>query len=62
MAGPDSFFLACLSIMGRAEAWLLAEGELHKHAKEVRGQHPAILTEQAWLIKDMDLLWIMARG
>ena len=27
--------------------------EVHKHAKKERGQYPAILTEQAWLIKDL---------
>ena len=26
--------------------------EVHKHAKKERGQYPAILTEQAWSIKD----------
>ena len=42
MAGywPSSFF-ACLGV------------EVHKHAKEERGQHQAILTEQAWSIKDL---------
>ena len=40
-----------------------AEVEVHKHAKkqnkkknkkkQERGQNPAILTEQAWLIKDL---------
>ena len=29
------------------------EGEVHKHAKQERGQYPAILTEQAWSIKDL---------
>ena len=44
MAGywPSSFF-ACL--------W--TEVEVHKHAKKERGQYPAILTEQAWSIKDL---------
>ena len=27
--------------------------EVHKNAKKERGQHPAILTEQAWSIKDL---------
>ena len=27
--------------------------EVHKHAKKERGQYPAILTEQAWSIKDL---------
>ena len=27
--------------------------EVHKHAKKEEGQYPAILTEQAWLIKDL---------
>ena len=26
---------------------------IHKHAKKERGQYPAILTEQAWSIKDL---------
>ena len=26
--------------------------EVHKHAKKERGQYPAILSEQAWSIKD----------
>jgi len=27
--------------------------KVHKHAKKERGKHPAIFTEQAWLIKDL---------
>jgi len=27
----------------------------HKHAKNTQGQYPAILTEQAWSIKDLNL-------
>ena len=27
--------------------------EVHKHAKRAQGQYPAILTEQAWSIKDL---------
>ena len=26
--------------------------EVHKHAKKEQGQYPAVLTEQAWSIKD----------
>ena len=46
MAGywPSSFF--CV-FMDRDEV------EVHKHAKKERGQYPAILTEQAWSIKDL---------
>jgi len=29
------------------------EVEVHNHAKKERGQYPAILTEQAWSIKDL---------
>ena len=29
------------------------EVEVHKTAKKERGQYPAILTEQAWSIKDL---------
>jgi len=29
------------------------EVSVHKHAKKERGQYPAILTEQAWSIKDL---------
>ena len=29
------------------------EVEVHKHEKKERGQYPAILTEQAWSIKDL---------
>ena len=29
------------------------EVEVHKHGKKERGQYPAILTEQAWSIKDL---------
>ena len=29
------------------------EVEVHKHAKKERGQYPAILTGQAWSIKDL---------
>ena len=46
------------------DGWILAkfffcvfmdrdEVEVHKHAKKERGQYPAILTEQAWSIKDL---------
>ena len=46
MAGfwPSSFF--CVS-MDRDGV------EVHKHAKKERGQYQAILTEQAWSIKDL---------
>jgi len=33
--------------------------EVHKLAKKERGQYPAILTEQAWSIKD--LLWLSGK-
>ena len=29
------------------------EVKIHKNAKKERGQYPAILTEQAWSIKDL---------
>ena len=29
------------------------EVEVHKNAKKERGQYPAILTEQAWSVKDL---------
>ena len=29
------------------------EVEVHKNAKKERGQYPAVLTEQAWSIKDL---------
>ena len=29
------------------------EVEVHKHAKKEQGQYPAVLTEQAWSIKDL---------
>jgi len=29
------------------------EVEVHKHSKKERGQYPAVLTEQAWSIKDL---------
>ena len=32
--------------------------EVHKHTKKDRGQCPAILTEQAWSIKDLLLIWV----
>ena len=46
------------------DGWILAkfffcvfmdrdEVEVHKLAKKERGQYPAILTEQAWSIKDL---------
>ena len=49
------------SLFGQ-DGWILAkvfifvfkyrdEVSVHKHAKKERGQYPAILTEQAWLIK-----------
>ena len=36
------------------------EVEVHKNTKKERGQYPAILTEQAWSIKD--LLFGIKRG
>ena len=41
---PNSFF--CV-FMDRDEL------EVNKNAKKERGQYPAILTEQAWSIKDL---------
>ena len=41
---PSSFFC---EFMDRDEV------EVHKLAKEERGQYPAILTEQTWSIKDL---------
>ena len=41
---PSSFFAFC---MDRDEV------EVHEKAKKERGQYPAILTEQAWSIKDI---------
>ena len=43
------------------------EVEVHKNAKRGRGQHPAILTELAWSIKDLLLslcraLWRILRA
>ena len=46
------------------DGWILAkffvcmfmdrnEVEVHKHTKKERGQYPAIVTEQAWSIKDL---------
>ena len=29
------------------------EGKVHKNARKERGQYPAILTEQAWSMKDL---------
>ena len=47
MAGywPTEFFLCVF--MDRDEV------EVHKNAKKERGQYPAILTVQAWSIKDL---------
>ena len=46
MAGywPSSFFCVFMDRDGV---------EVHKHAKKERGQYQAILTEQAWSIKDL---------
>ena len=46
MAGywPSSFFCVFMDRDGV---------EVQKHAKKERGQYPAILTEQAWSIKDL---------
>ena len=30
-----------------------SQGEVHKHAQRERGQYPAVLTEQAWPMKDL---------
>ena len=40
-----SSFFACL--------WTSIPVSVHKHAKKERGQYQAILTEQAWSIKDL---------
>ena len=46
MAGYwPSFFFGCL--------WTETKSRFHKHAKNERGQYPAILTEQAWSVKDL---------
>ena len=42
---PSSFFFCVL--MDRDKV------EVHENAKKERGQYPAILTEQAWSIKDL---------
>ena len=49
MAGywPSSFFVCLWTETNRDEV------EVHKHAKKERGQYSAILTEQAWSIKDL---------
>ena len=49
MAGywPSSFFCVCFYRPTEDEV------EVHKNAKKERGQYPAILTEQAWSIKDL---------
>ena len=50
MFGQDGWILAKLffcDFMNRGEV------EVHKNAKKERGQYPAILTEQAWSIKDL---------
>ena len=43
---PRSFFFFCV-FMDRDVV------SVHKHAKKERGQYLAILTEQAWSIKDL---------
>ena len=35
--------------------------EVHKHAKKEQGQYPAILTEQAWSIKDVLHQWLSGK-
>ena len=42
--GPRSFF---------ASLWTSTPSRSIKHAKKELGQYPAILTEQAWSIKDL---------
>ena len=36
--------------------------EVHKHAKKERGQYQAILTEQAWSIKDFGEIFLVGQG
>ena len=45
MAGCRSRFLCVLFDQDRVE--------FHKHTNKERGQYPAILTNQAWSIKDL---------
>ena len=52
------------------DGWILAnffcvfmdrdEVEVHKLTKKERGQYPAILTEQAWSLKDL-FIWLLAK-
>ena len=40
--------------MARHKVFMDRDGvEVHKHAKKERGLYPAVLTEQAWSIKDL---------
>ena len=50
LCGQDSWTLA------KSFFWVFMDREgveVHKHAKKERSQYPAILTAQAWLIKDL---------
>ena len=58
---PDTYVYIVSQARGQ-DGWILAEFtfrvfmdrdevEVHENAKRERGQYPAILTEQAWLIK-----------
>ena len=40
---PSSFSVVCV----------------YKFAKNEQGQHPAILTEQVWLLKDLGIMWLL---
>lgn len=42
-----------LSQNGLLDIWLIDQVEVHKQTKKERDQYPAILTKQAWSIKDL---------
>ena len=44
---PSSFFFVVFMFIDQDEV------EAYKHANQERGQYPAILTEQAWSIKNL---------
>ena len=52
MAGYWPIFFACL--------WTETKSRSINSQKKERGQYPAILTEQAWSLKDL-FIWLLAK-
>ena len=61
MAGywPSSFFFAFLWTETKSRSIKMQKKKKKKKKKKERGQYPAILTAQAWSIKDLNIIWLL---